>query len=117
MLIPVYNAERWIANTIDLAPAQAWPRKEIIVVDDGSADQTLQMARQFASKNVSVVAHTQDGAEPAHAARDLARASRIDSSCRTLGHPAIFGWMTENIFAGSSWRAMLPDLCLIHQLR
>jgi glycosyltransferase involved in cell wall biosynthesis len=36
ILIPAYNAERWIADAIMSAPAQTWPRKEIIVVDDGS---------------------------------------------------------------------------------
>ena len=47
ILIPAYNAERWIAETISSALAQTWPRKEIIVVNDGSIDQTLRLARQF----------------------------------------------------------------------
>ena len=36
ILIPAYNAEQWIAEAIESALAQTWPRKEIIVVDDGS---------------------------------------------------------------------------------
>src|SRR5579863_347178 len=47
ILIPSYNAEEWIADTIRSAIAQTWPRKEIIVVDDGSKDRTLEIARQF----------------------------------------------------------------------
>src|SRR5438132_4898306 len=62
ILIPAYNAEPWIADTIKSAVDQTWPRKEIIVVDDGSADQTLQVARRFASKNVSVVTQENQGA-------------------------------------------------------
>jgi glycosyltransferase involved in cell wall biosynthesis len=65
ILIPAYNAERWIAQTILSALAQTWPRKEIIVVDDGSRDQTLQVARQFASEDVSVVTQENQGAAAA----------------------------------------------------
>src|SRR5438477_3921735 len=65
ILIPAYNAERWIADTIRSALAQTWPRREIIIVDDGSRDQTLQVAQQFASKNVSVVAQENQGASTA----------------------------------------------------
>ena len=43
ILIPAYNAERWIAETIRSALGQTWPQKEIIVVDDGSTDQTLSI--------------------------------------------------------------------------
>lgn len=65
ILIPAYNAERWLADTIQSALAQTWPRKEIIIVDDGSRDQTLGAARQFASKNVSVVTQENQGAAAA----------------------------------------------------
>ena len=49
ILIPAYNAERWIGETIRSALAQTWPRKELIIVNDGSRDRTLEVARQFAS--------------------------------------------------------------------
>ena len=65
ILIPAYNAERWIAQTILSALAQTWPRKEIIVIDDGSRDQTLKIARQFASKTVSIVTQENRGASTA----------------------------------------------------
>jgi len=65
ILIPAYNAERWIEETIRSALAQTWPRKEIIVVDDGSTDQTLEVARRFASKNVVVATQENQGAAAA----------------------------------------------------
>jgi glycosyltransferase involved in cell wall biosynthesis len=61
ILIPAYNAEPWIAETLRSALGQTWPRKEIIVVDDGSTDQTLSIVRTFASKNVSVVTQENQG--------------------------------------------------------
>jgi glycosyltransferase involved in cell wall biosynthesis len=55
ILIPAYNAEPWIAESILSAVAQTWQRKEIIVIDDGSTDRTAEVARRFASKGVKVV--------------------------------------------------------------
>ena len=62
ILIPAYNAEEYIAGTIASALDQSWPRKEIIIVDDGSTDWTLPIARQFASNAVKVVTHENQGA-------------------------------------------------------
>src|SRR6266566_10153024 len=47
LLIPCYNAERWVAQTIESALTQAWPGKEIIVVDDGSIDGSLDVIRRY----------------------------------------------------------------------
>lgn len=62
ILIPAYNSQKWIADTLRSAIAQTWPRKEIIVVDDGSTDETLAVARKFACDNVQVVTQTNHGA-------------------------------------------------------
>jgi glycosyltransferase involved in cell wall biosynthesis len=55
ILIPAFNAEKWIAYTLQSAVAQTWPNKEIIVVDDGSRDRTAEVVRRFASKGVAVL--------------------------------------------------------------
>lgn len=65
ILIPAFDAQQWIAETIQSALGQTWPRKEIIVVDDGSTDQTLAIARRSASKNVSIIAQENQGAAAA----------------------------------------------------
>jgi glycosyltransferase involved in cell wall biosynthesis len=47
ILIPCFNSERWIAHAIRSALLQTWPNKEVIVVDDGSADGSPEVIRQF----------------------------------------------------------------------
>lgn len=65
ILIPAFNAEKWIAATIQSAIAQSWSQKEIIVVDDGSTDQTLTVARKFESGSVRVITQNNRGSAEA----------------------------------------------------
>jgi glycosyltransferase involved in cell wall biosynthesis len=65
ILVPAFNAGKWIADAIGSAMAQTWPNKEVIVVDDGSCDETLSIARACASKEVKVVSQANQGAAAA----------------------------------------------------
>lgn len=47
ILIPCYNAEMWIAQAIESALKQTYPNKEVIVVDDGSTDKSLEIIKSF----------------------------------------------------------------------
>jgi glycosyltransferase involved in cell wall biosynthesis len=47
ILIPAYNAEKWIKATLESAVNQDYGRTEIILVNDGSTDRTLEMAKAF----------------------------------------------------------------------
>jgi glycosyltransferase involved in cell wall biosynthesis len=69
ILIPAYNAQKWISASIESAISQTWETKEIIVVDDGSTDDTFQIAREFEGKSVKVVTQENRGAS---AARNMA---------------------------------------------
>ena len=69
ILVPAFNAERWIGDCIKSAISQTWPFKEVVVVDDGSRDATLEIARSFSSTNVQVISQENRGAG---AARNLA---------------------------------------------
>lgn len=62
ILIPAYNAAPLLASTVKSALAQTWSRKEIIIVNDGSRDDTLAVAKQFASADVKVLTQENQGA-------------------------------------------------------
>lgn len=47
IIIPAYNAVRFIRQTIESVLAQTFQDFEIIVVDDGSSDKTADIARSF----------------------------------------------------------------------
>jgi glycosyltransferase involved in cell wall biosynthesis len=65
ILIPAFNAQEWISDTLRSAIAQTWESKEIIVVDDGSSDQTVKITRQFESQGVRVISQKNQGAAAA----------------------------------------------------
>lgn len=50
VVIPAYNAEKHIARTIESVLEQSHPADEIIIVDDGSADNTAEIVRSFGEK-------------------------------------------------------------------
>jgi glycosyltransferase involved in cell wall biosynthesis len=78
ILIPAYNAEPWVGATIQAALAQTWPSTEIIIVDDGSRDGTLAVARRFESRAVKIVTQENMGAAAArNRALHLAQGSYI----------------------------------------
>lgn len=61
ILIPAYNAEKWIGDTIRSAIGQTWPKKEIIIVNDGSSDNTLSIAKHFESESLKVISQENRG--------------------------------------------------------
>jgi len=62
IIIPCYNASPWLAATLESALAQTYRPAEIIVIDDGSTDDSLALARTFAPRGVHVYARLNRGA-------------------------------------------------------
>lgn len=59
IIIPAYNEEKVIAHTIEALLETKYPKKEIIFVDDGSKDRTLDIAIQY--KDKIKVLHKENG--------------------------------------------------------
>lgn len=51
VVIPLYKGERWIAETLSSVVAQTYSNLEILVVDDGSPDNSWQIVDQFCRKD------------------------------------------------------------------
>lgn len=50
IIIPVYNSQRYIAETLDSVINQDYQEKEIIIVDDCSTDSSIDIIRQYQQK-------------------------------------------------------------------
>ncbi len=50
VIIPAHDSQRYIAETLDSILAQQHRPLEIVVVDDGSADSTAQLVREYSSE-------------------------------------------------------------------
>lgn len=57
IIIPVYNRESLIGDTLDSILAQSWPNWECIVVDDGSEDNTLEVLEAYCKKDARISYH------------------------------------------------------------
>lgn len=62
ILIPLYNSEKYISETIQSALSQTWENKEIIIVDDGSTDNSYSIAKSFESTILKVYKQNNQGA-------------------------------------------------------
>jgi glycosyltransferase involved in cell wall biosynthesis len=65
ILIPAFNAQQYIGDSLMSAVNQTWPNKEIIVVDDGSSDDTRSIAETFEKAGVRVLTQENQGAAAA----------------------------------------------------
>jgi GT2 family glycosyltransferase len=55
ILIPCFNAARYVEAAIESVLAQTWKAIEVIVVDDGSTDGSDRVLLKYAARNVRVV--------------------------------------------------------------
>lgn len=65
IIIPTYNAEKYIKDTINSALSQTYKNIEVIIVDDGSTDGTLKLINSFQSEKVKIFTQKNKGASVA----------------------------------------------------
>src|SRR5712671_6131422 len=61
ILIPCYNAERYIGETLDSVFRQTWPKVEVIVVDDGSTDNSVDVIASFVGPKLKLIRQANRG--------------------------------------------------------
>ncbi len=65
IIISAYNAEKYIEQTIQSVLSQTWQPLEIIVVNDGSTDNTQKIVERFISQSVKIINQSNKGQDAA----------------------------------------------------
>ncbi len=55
VLLPVYNGERYLQETIQSLLAQTYTNFELLIVDDGSTDSSLEIIESFADDRIKIL--------------------------------------------------------------
>lgn len=120
VLMPTYNSRRYVSQAVESVMAQTYPHFELLVVDDGSTDGTLNILEKFArsDRRVRVIPREHNGlvgtlnfglqqANGRYLARldadDLAAPQRLEQQVRCLEADA------ELVIAGSAY-TLIDDL-------
>ena len=75
IIIPTYNREKYLSKAIDSVLAQTYPYYELIVVDDGSDDNTAELINKYGSDIVYI---RQENKGPAAARNTGVQAARFN---------------------------------------
>jgi glycosyltransferase involved in cell wall biosynthesis len=65
VIIPAYNAENYILNTLNSVLVQTYKNIEIIIIDDGSTDNTLKLIQPYESEKIKIITQKNLGASAA----------------------------------------------------
>ena len=71
ILVPAYNVAVYLPHCLDSVVNQTYQHLQVVVVDDGSKDNTLEIARQYAEKYSFMEVHHQENAGVATARNTL----------------------------------------------
>lgn len=89
ILIPVFNGGKYIAETLDTVIAQTFKDWEVVLMDGGSKDNTVAIAKQYAGKhpNIFITSEPDESAYHAfHKALGKARGEFVLTLCASDGY-------------------------------
>ena len=114
VVIPLYNKEHYIAGTLRSVLTQTFPDYEVIVVDDGSTDHSLQACKEVRSDKIRVVQQVNQGVSAARnkgieLAEQLAAAlgGGVVGASRAVTDA---GWMTADHQVGQTGKTVHPKI-------
>jgi glycosyltransferase involved in cell wall biosynthesis len=55
VILPVYGVEKYIAETVRSVLAQTFSDFELLIIDDGSPDRSLEICRQFTDSRIRII--------------------------------------------------------------
>ncbi|RYY08257.1 MAG: glycosyltransferase family 2 protein [Sphingobacteriaceae bacterium] len=119
IIIPVYNASLFLSETIESTLKQSYQNIELILVDDGSKDNSYELAKQYESLKVKVVKQANKGASAARNhgislakgdyiqfldADDFLHPQKIEHQLNTLNN------YTDLHLIGGTWQRFIKNL-------
>ena len=114
VVIPLYNKEHYIAGTLRSVLTQTFPDYEVIVVDDGSTDNSLQACKTVQSDKIRIVQQANQGVSAARnkgieLAEQLAAAlgGGVVGASRAVTDA---GWMTADHQVGQTGKTVHPKI-------
>lgn len=96
VVVPVFNAERFLSEAIESVIAQTWPHWELLLADDGSADGSPGIARLYSERHPGKI----------RSLEHPGRANRGESATRNLGLRSGKGELFAFLDADDVW---LPE--------
>lgn len=88
VIVPTYNCGRFIGQAIDSILDQTQPPEQIIIVDDGSTDDTEQVVRRYSNHRIEYIKQANAGV----------------SAARNAGLDAAIGELVTFLDADDRWR-------------
>ena len=76
VIIPVYNAEAWLAECLDSVCGQSLRELEIVCVNDGSPDGSRQILREYAARDARIIVIDKENEGVGAARNDGIRAAK-----------------------------------------
>lgn len=77
VLTPVYNAEKFIRETIDSVLSQTLPDFELLLMDDGSTDKSAEIIKSYTDKRIKYIPCSHDFIKTLNHGLDLAKGKYI----------------------------------------
>ena len=85
VIIPVYNVERYLAQCLDSVSHQTYQNLEIICVNDGSRDGSLNILRRYADEDARIQVIDKANGGVSRARNDALDCARGEYHVRGLG--------------------------------
>jgi glycosyltransferase involved in cell wall biosynthesis len=111
-IVPLYNAERFLVQTLDSALSQTLRDLEIIVVDDGSTDGSAALADGYAERHPDVVRVIHQPNQGLCHARNAALAIARGEYLALLDADDI--WLPHHLAACVAELERHPEVALVH---
>jgi glycosyltransferase involved in cell wall biosynthesis len=107
-VVTTYNYARFLPDALDSVLAQSHANLEIVVVDDGSTDDTAAVAREYANRGVRYVHRPHGGA-------GQARNTGLDATSGSLVAflDADDAWLPDRVEAGVAHLTRHPEIALV----